>query len=323
MTTSCAPAAAAAAAFFVESARCAAVFRDQPADMELLHHRLIEREAERPLHGDDVAVGDARRLTGCDAFQRGQDAGIEPLGRDGRKLRQLFGPGGQQKVSFLLRQRLRRLPCAPEDKTALRQGAGRAEEAEIPDPRRLCRRPDVLRRLHCVGVGGVDAEGSALQESGHLIGQEPSAPDGDAGGAPLLFLPQRGGYADGDFKTKLCQPTGKLPPLGGTAEQDHSHRRYPRGVTIRPLSARVAALPTKTVVNISTSVSRSWLRGRSCFPVPPGRCSAPSRRGYQGPCRGPAGCPRPGAGSRGGPWRRDCTAPARNRPAPRRPDAFR
>ena len=30
--------------------------------------------------------------------------------------------------------------------------------------------------------------------------------------------------------------------------------RRPLGVTIRPLSARVAALPTKTVVNISTSV---------------------------------------------------------------------
>ena len=63
--------------------------------MELLHHGLIEGKAEGALHGDDVAVGDIRRLTGCDAFQRGQDTGVEPLGRDGRKLRQLLGPGGQ------------------------------------------------------------------------------------------------------------------------------------------------------------------------------------------------------------------------------------
>lgn len=106
-------------------------------------------------------------------------------------------------------------------------------------------------------MGGVDAEGGIPQERSHLIGQEPPAPDGDAGGAPLLFLPQRGGHADGDFDAQRRQLAGKLPPLGGAAENDDVHRRYPLGVTIRPFSARVAALPTKTVVNISTSVSRS------------------------------------------------------------------
>ena len=92
-------------------------------------------------------------------------------------------------------------------------------------------------------MGGVDAEGSALQESGHLIGQEPSAPDGDAGGAPLLFLPQRGGYADQHLCAQCRQLPGEHPPLGGAAENHCLHLRYPRGVTILPPSCFVAALP--------------------------------------------------------------------------------
>ena len=61
-------------------------------------------------------------------------------------------------------------------------------------------------------MGGVDTEGGIPQERGHLIGQEPPAPDGDAGGAPLLFLPQRGGHADGDFDAQRRQLAGKVPP---------------------------------------------------------------------------------------------------------------
>ena len=79
-------------------------------------------------------MGDVRRLAGRDAFQRGQDAGVEPLGRDGRELRQLLGPGGQQKVALFCSQRFCRLLCALKDETVFRQRTGRAQQAEVSYP---------------------------------------------------------------------------------------------------------------------------------------------------------------------------------------------
>ncbi len=86
-------------------------------------------------------------------------------------------------------QRLGRLLCALKDETVFRQRTGRAQQAEVSYPGLLCRCFDVFGRLHCVGVGGVDAEGGIPQERGHLIGQEPPAPDGDAGVLPCSSCP--------------------------------------------------------------------------------------------------------------------------------------
>ena len=127
----------------------------------------------------------------------------------------------------------------------------------------------------------------------------------DARHFALLLGPQRRCHAHRYRNAKLCQLFGEAAALGGAAEHDRLHLRYPRGVTIRPERARVLLLPIYTVVNISTGVfssSASVSTGRS---GPRGQCCAQGRRRYHPPCRLRAGCALPFAGSPACPWRKD------------------
>ena len=144
-------------------------------------------------------------------------------------------------------------------------------------PRPGRRRSDIFGSLHGVGVGGVDAEVCPLQKSRHLLRFQPSGPDGDTGSTSLLLRPEVRRHADEDIRPKGPQLFGERAALGGTAEHDRSHRLYPRGVTIRPASSRVAALPMKTVVNISTCVFSSSASVRTRFSCPSRHRPAASR----------------------------------------------
>ena len=116
--------------------------------------------------------------------------------------------------------------------------------------------------VHRVGVGGVYAQGSALQKGGHFLGGQPPALHGDAVCFALFLCTQRGGNTDQNLRSQRRQLPGEHPPLGSAAENHCLHLRYPRGVTILPPSCFVAALPMYTVVNISTVVLSSWARVR-------------------------------------------------------------
>ena len=86
--------------FLGKAARRAAILGDEPANFKLLDQRFVQRPGERPLHRNDVAVGDARRLTGRNALLGGQHPGVAPLRCDGGKGSQLFGPGGEEDIAL-------------------------------------------------------------------------------------------------------------------------------------------------------------------------------------------------------------------------------
>ena len=118
--------------------------------------------------------------------------------------------------------------------------------------------PDVFGGVHRIGVGGVYAQGSVLQKSGHFLRGQPSAVHSNAVRFALLLRAQRGGDTDQHRRAQRRQLPGEHSPLGCAAENHCLHLWYPRGVTILPPSCFVAALPMYTVVNISTGVCSSW-----------------------------------------------------------------
>ena len=74
------------------------------------------------------------------------------------------------------------------------------------------------------------------------------------------------------------QRAGEAAPLRCTAENHHIHTpRYPLGVTILSCKICVAALPTKTVVNISTAVASSSasVSSRAVWPSRPMQRTSP------------------------------------------------
>ena len=144
-----------------------------------------------------------------------------------------------------------------------RQRAFCPQQPVVLHPGRVTRSTDVFGGVHRVGVGGVHAQGSALQKGGHFFGGQPPAVHGDALRFALLLRTQRGGYADQHLCAQRRQLPGEHSPLGCAAENHCLHLRYPRGVTILPPSCFVAALPMYTVVNISTAVFSSWARVRT------------------------------------------------------------
>ena len=85
--------------FFCKAARRTAILCNEKLDVKLFHERPVQRVGERPLHGNDIFVGDMGRFTGCDAFSRGQNTGKQPLRRERRKHRKLFCTGRKQDIS--------------------------------------------------------------------------------------------------------------------------------------------------------------------------------------------------------------------------------
>ena len=112
-------------------------------------------------------------------------------------------------------------------------------------------------------MGGVHAQGSALQKGGHFLGSQPTAVHCNAVCFALFLCTQRGGDTDQNLRSQRRQLPGEHPPLGRAAENHRLHLWYPRGVTILSPSCFVAALPMYTVVNISTAVFSSCARDRT------------------------------------------------------------
>ena len=255
---------------FGKTACRAAVFGDQEADGELFQQGAVQRVGEGPLHGDDIFVGDVCLLAGSDAFRRGQHAGEQPFRLHGGKGGKLFGPGGQQDIPGGFGQKGGGVGRTGKGHASGGQRALGAQQAVVFHPGGGAGGTDVPGGIHRVGVGGIHAQIHAMQQGGHLLRGQPPAVDGDAGSFALFLGPQRGGHADQYLGPQCGQLLRKHTALGGAAEYHGPHARYPRGVTIRPLSWRVWALPTNTVVNISTGVVSSAASVRT-------RLSCPSR----------------------------------------------
>ncbi len=175
---------------------------------------------------------------------------------------QLLGPGGQQEIAAGVCKKLCRVCGRLKDHAPRRKRAFGPQQAVVFDAGGFTRRPDVFGGVHRIGMGGVHAEGGPLQQGGHFLRRQPPAVDRDTLQTALLFGSQRGRYADEDFGPLRGQLAGEQTALGGAAEHDDLHARYPRGVTICPPNCRVAVLPMKTVVNISTGAVSSSARVR-------------------------------------------------------------
>ena len=157
--------------------------------MELVHDRHIQFTGKRPLHSNNVAVWDARCLAGGNTRQRRQHAGVKPCGVQRCKGGQFLGTGGQQDIARFARQVRRGLGGGLQHHTACRQVTGGAQQAVIFHTHCRSRRADVAGSLGGIGVGGIHAEGRALQKCRHGIGIQAASAHCDAGGTPLLFSP--------------------------------------------------------------------------------------------------------------------------------------
>ena len=206
---------------------------------------------------------DTGGLAGGNALPRGQHPGEQPLRAERRKGSKLLCTGGQQHIATASGQKRGGVGGGGKHHAPGRQRAFFPQQPVVLHPGSGTRCPDVFGGVHRVGVGGVHAQGSALQKSGHFLRGQPTAVHGDAVRFALLLCAQRGGYADQNLRAQCRQLPGEHPPLGSAAENHRLHLRYPRGVTILPPSCFVAALPMYTVVNISTVVLSNWARVRT------------------------------------------------------------
>ena len=205
---------------------------------------------------------DTGGLAGGNALPRGQHPGEQPLRAERRKGGKLFRAGGQQHIAAAPGQKCSRVGGGGKHHAPGRQGAFFPQQPVILHPGHGTCSPDVFCGVHRVGVGGVYAQGSALQKGGHFLGSQPTAVHGDAVRFALFLCTQRGGNTDQNLRSQRRQLPGEYPPLGSAAENHCLHLRYPRGVTILLPSCFVAALPMYTVVNISTVVLFSCARVR-------------------------------------------------------------
>ena len=104
-------------------------------------------------------MGDPQGLAGVQRRVGGQDAGIEPRGVQAGKGGQLFRAGGEEDVSLCGLQKRRRLLRALHRDPGCFRRALLPQEAAEGGAGGFTGRLDVLRHLHRIGVGGVDAEG--------------------------------------------------------------------------------------------------------------------------------------------------------------------
>ena len=84
--------------FLGKAARAAAVLGDKVTDVELLHQCKVQFQRKGPLHGNDVAVRDARALARRNARHGGQHPRVQAGGIQPGKGRKLFGAGGEQTL---------------------------------------------------------------------------------------------------------------------------------------------------------------------------------------------------------------------------------
>ena len=101
-----------------------------------------------------------------------------------------------------------------------RQGAFFPQQPVVLHPSSGTRRPDVFCGVHRIGVGGVYAQGSALQKGGHFLGSQSTAVHEDAVCFALLLCTQRGGNTDQNLRSQRRQlPASIYPPSAGGALQ--------------------------------------------------------------------------------------------------------
>ena len=85
---------------FGKAARAAAVFGDKVTDVELLHQCKVQFQRKGSLHGNDVAVRDARALARRNARHGGQHPRVQAGGIQPGKGRKLLGAGGEQNIAL-------------------------------------------------------------------------------------------------------------------------------------------------------------------------------------------------------------------------------
>ncbi len=258
----------------------------------------------------------ARCLACCDTCQRRQNARVEPRRVERCEGGQLLGTRRQQDAPRSVCQ-IRGGPGGiGQHHTARGQGAGGAQQTVIFNSRRRCRRTDIARCLGGIRVGRVNAERRTAQQRRHSFGVQPPGAHRDAVSAALFLGPQLCRHTDRDRRAERRQHAGEAAPLRCTAENHHIHTpRYPLGVAILPCKICVAALPTKTVVNISTAVSSSSasVSSRAVWPSRPMQRTTPQRVPAPLPLsrRMRTGLLQVVGAAPGG---RDCTAPAQKSP---------
>ena len=86
--------------FFGKAARAAAILGDKVTDVELLHQCKVQFQRKGPLHGNDVAVRDARALARRNACHGGQHPRVQAGGIQPGKGRKLLGAGGEQNIAL-------------------------------------------------------------------------------------------------------------------------------------------------------------------------------------------------------------------------------
>ena len=86
--------------FLGKAARAAAVLGDKVTDVELLHQCKVQFQRKGSLHGNDVAVRDARALARRNARHGGQHPRVQAGGIQPGKGRKLLGAGGEQNIAL-------------------------------------------------------------------------------------------------------------------------------------------------------------------------------------------------------------------------------
>ncbi len=246
----------------------------------------------------------------------GRTRGNSRAGSMREKGGKLLGPGGQQDIALCFGEKLRRVHGRLEHHASCREGTFGPQQPVVFDLAPFCTPPQCFW-WHPLRRGWVASTHRSAPCTRAAISSGVNRPQCTVMPAklPCSSLPSGVATLTRTSAPSWASSLGKNAALGGAAEDDCFHPRYPLGVTIRPLSCFVSALPMKTVVNISTGgmfqLGQRQGRGGS---GPPARCSAPSRRRSGAVCRVPAGCGPLFQGSPAAPWRRGCTARCRNRP---------
>ncbi len=240
--------------FLGEATGIPTVFRHKKADLMLPHKCLVQLLCKRPLHRDDVSMGDTAGFACGKCFMRGKNPGKEPDGVENGIGGEMPGSGGQKDVAG---------PAGQIGRSILRtlcingvfRGAASPKKTITRDTRSFTGLAYGNRDVGCVGVRCVDAQHCIGKETLFFRCTEWTDECAYSWNTALLLETVFGSHADCHLRTEGMKPRREFPAFRGSAKKENVHREYPLGVTIRPESSLVAEEPINTVVNMSASAS--------------------------------------------------------------------
>ena len=184
-----------------------------------------------------MVVGDALGLAGGQPLVGGQHPHIQPVFVQSSEGGQLLGPGGQQDISPLVRQKFRRcLTAGNSDRTL--DLTGRPQETEQRYPCPLTGRSDFGGGKPCIGVGGVHAQVEAREQHLHPGPVQPPRQNPNILQPVQLLRPQLRGHADGDLRPQFPGLLSQNASFSGAAENQKPHSRYPLLLPLPPASPK-------------------------------------------------------------------------------------